>query len=108
MSQAGYIDGETVTASTFRLANPAAEPVAVELKVWIGTPIPGLSAHSLFNLGTDGSFVVPASLDQELGPFPLFPVSADLPRGDYEFSSRMLHPITGELLSEDLNPFLIQ
>ncbi|MCZ6490645.1 MAG: hypothetical protein O7A06_08950, partial [Acidobacteria bacterium] len=108
LSQESYVNGETVTATTFRLANPTSAPVAVELKLWIGTPIPGLEALSIFNLGADGSFVLPAGMDLELGPFPLFPVSADLPRGTYEFSSRMLHPVTGELLSEDLNPFAIQ
>ena len=108
MSQASYVNGETVTASTFRLANPTAEPVVVELKVWIGTPIPGLPVVSMFNVGADGSFVVPAGLDADFGPFPVFPVGAGLPRGSYEFSSRILHWVTGELLSEDLNPFAIE
>ena len=78
------------------------------MKVWIGTPIPGLPALSIFNVGADGSFVISPGFDQDFGPLPLFLVSADLPRGTYEFSSRMLNPITGELLSEDLNPFEIQ
>ena len=96
------------TASTFRLVNPVAELALVELKVWVGTPIPGLPSVPWFNVGADGSFVLAASLDQELGPFAVFPVGAGLPRGSYEFSSRMLHPVTGQLLSEDLNPFSIQ
>ena len=108
LSKATYLDGETITASVFRLANPGPAPVAVELKVWLGTPIPGLAALPIFNVGADGSLVLPANLDLELGPFPIFPVSAELQRGTYEFSSRMLDPITGELLSEDLNSFTIQ
>jgi hypothetical protein len=30
-----------------------------------------------------------------------------MPFGNYEFNSRMLHPVTGSLLGEDTNPFAI-
>ena len=108
LGQASYVNGETVTASVFQLANPTTEPVTVELKAWIGTPIPGLPALSVINVGADGSVVIPAGLDQDFGPFPLFLVTAAWPRGTYEFSSRILNPVTGQLLSEDLNPFAIE
>ena len=108
LSQPNYVNGETATASTYRMVHSRAEDSAVELKVWLGTPIPGLPAHSISNLGADGSFVIPAGLNQELGPLPLFPVDANLQRGTYEFSSRIVHPVTGELLSEDLNFFGIE
>jgi len=60
------------------------------------------------NVGADGSLVLPAGTDVDLGPLPILPVTAALPRGDYEFSCRMLDPVTGELLAEDLNLFEVQ
>ena len=37
----------------------------------------------------------------------LIPVTSGNARGSYEFSGRLLDPVTGKLLSEDLNPFSI-
>ena len=108
LSQASYTSGETVTASVFRLVNPTAQPLAVELKAWIGTPIPSLPEVSVANVGADGSFVLQPGSDQDFGPLPLFLVTTTLPPGTYEFNSRMLNPITGSLVKEDLNSFVIQ
>ncbi len=103
LNQLTYIDGDTVTANVFRLANLTSDPVATELKVWLG--VPGVPPIGVVNVGADGTFVLPAGTDIDLGPLPLIPVTAALPRGDYEFSCRMLDPTTGELLTEDLNFF---
>jgi len=106
MNQLTYIDGDTVTADVFRIANLTAASLALEWKVWLG--VPGIPPISIVNLGSDGSFVLPAGTDLDLGPLPLLPVTAGLPRDDYEFSCRMLDPVTGELLTEDRNLFNIQ
>ncbi len=105
LSQVTYSDGDTVNADVFRIANLTSAPIAVEWKVWLG--LPGAPPLSVFNLGADGSFVLPADFDVNLGPVPLVPVTADLPSGDYEFSCRLLDPVTGKLLVEDLNSFNI-
>ena len=105
LNQLTYVDGDMVTADVFRIANPTAASLALEWKVWLA--VPGLSPIGIVNLGADGSFVLPAGTDVDLGPLPLLPVSAALPRGNYELSCRMLDPVTGELLTEDLNPFEI-
>ncbi len=105
MSQPIYTAGDTVTASVFRLANQGASPVSVEWKVWLETP--SGPSISFINLGADGTFVLPAGFDQDFGPLPLFP-AAGLPTGTYELSTRVLNPVTGELLSEDLNVFEVQ
>jgi hypothetical protein len=60
------------------------------------------------NLGSDGSFTVPAAFDQDYGPITLATVNSALPRGRYEFSSRIVDPVTKKLLSEDINEFVIQ
>lgn len=106
MSQATYVDGETMTANVFRYANLTSSPVALEWKVWLG--VPGLAPVPVLNLGADGSFVLPAGTDADLGPVPLLPVNAGLPRGQYEFSCRLLNPVTGRLLREDRNFFDVQ
>lgn len=103
LNQSKFSNGDMVTADVFRLANLSNDSVPVELKVWAASS--GASATSVLNLGQDGSFVLPAGTDIDLGPLQLLPVDDSLPRGDYEFSCRMLDPVTGELLSEDLNFF---
>lgn len=106
LNQATYVDGEAVTATVFRSANLSAAPIAMEVKIWLG--LPGVPPISVSNLGADGSFVLPPGTDVDLGPIPLFPVTAALPHGNYEFSCRLLDPVTGELLTEARNFFDIQ
>jgi hypothetical protein len=101
-----YINGETIMATEFRIKNLGSLPVKTEIKVFI--LIPGMEPVSVLNLGSDGSVELPAGMNQNLGPFSLFAVTAEMPRGTYEFSSRLLNPVTGELQSEDLNSFTVQ
>jgi hypothetical protein len=102
MSQASYVDGETVTANVLRLGNHRPMAVRTEIKIWLGVPTSG--AVPIANLVA----TLPAGFDQNFGPTPLFPVVPALPRGMYEFSCRFLDPITGGLMVVDLNPFQIQ
>ena len=107
MSKAIYVDGETVTTSDFRAQNPAPSPVPVKLRIWVS--IPGMGEFTCLAIGEDGSFALPANLDQNLGPVTLFVVTqAFPPKGNWQFNSRMENPATGALLSEDINPFVIQ
>ncbi|MCP4333638.1 MAG: hypothetical protein GY785_13355 [Gammaproteobacteria bacterium] len=106
MSQTAYFDDDTVTVDVFRISNLGSAPIVAEWKIWLGAP--GLPPISIFNMGADGSLALSAGFDVNLEPFPLLPVTADLPRGTYEFSCRMLNPVTGELLAEDRNIFDIQ
>ena len=106
LNQTSFVDGDTVTADVFRVANLTSAPVAAELKVWQGSP--EMPPISFINIGADGSLVLPAGMDVDLGPVPFFQVTADLPSGTYELSCRLLDPVTGGLLSEDLNNFNIR
>jgi len=105
LNQSAFTEGETVVIDVFRLANTGSSETAVEMKFWFGLPVG--SPVSIINLGGDGSFVLPAGLDVDLGPIPLFTVDASFPEGDYELSCRMLDPVTGALLHEDINSFTI-
>ena len=105
MSQSVYTSGDTVTATVWRIANLDTNPVSVEWKVWL--VIPTIPPISIINLGADGTLVLPGGFDLNFGPLDLFP-AAELPPGNYEFSARLLDPVTGELLCEDVNPFTIE
>ncbi|MHC4622550.1 MAG: purple acid phosphatase family protein [Planctomycetota bacterium] len=107
MSQDSYTDAEMITAPGFRIANPGPDAMRVELKVWLG--LPSFLPISYLNLGADGSLILPSGFDIDLGPVAVipFPVWPGMPRGEYEFSIRMMDPITGELLAEDRNAFTV-
>lgn len=106
LNQATYINGDVVTASRFRFANNGLTSLATEIKLWLA--IPGFAPFGLVNVGADGSIALPASFSSDSAPVALFPVTAAFPRGSYELSCRVLDPLTGRLLSEDRNVFVIQ
>ena len=61
----------------------------------------------LVSIGPDGSFQLPANFDANL-TLTLFTVDSSLPKGNWGLNSRVADPTTSALLSEDLNPFVIQ
>jgi glucose/arabinose dehydrogenase len=106
MSTTTYFNGQPALAMDFRLVNPGSEAAKVELKVSL--TIPGISPISFMNIGADGTFTVPPGMDQNFAPVILFTVTPLSPRGIYSFNSRMTEPVTGRLVSEDLNTFIVQ
>jgi hypothetical protein len=103
MSKANYVGGETVTASDFRPQNPSSSRVGVRLKVWLS--VPGIGEVTLVDI----TFFISANLDQNIGPVSLFVVTPGFhPKGNWQLNSRMENPTTGALLSQDINPFVIQ
>jgi hypothetical protein len=109
MNKVTYVNGDTVIAQTLRLTtNSGTPPVPIELKLWMGVPTTPPSSFSFASFGADGSVQLPPGFSQNFGPVTLFTVSSGLPRGSYEFSCRLLDPVTFDLLAEDLNPFTIQ
>jgi hypothetical protein len=106
MSQSAYVNGQTVTATEFRLRNPSSAAVPVKLRVWLSVPIIG--EVTLIDLGADGTFMWPPGLNLNLGPLSLFAVSPDFPRGNWQLNSRVQNPTTLAVYSEDINPFKIE
>ncbi len=94
-----------MTVSEFRIKNPGTAPVATKLEIIL--KYPGGQA-TLVSVGGDGSFQLPANLDLNAGSLALFAVGPGFPRGSWQFNSRLTHPSTGAILSEDVNPFTIQ
>jgi hypothetical protein len=106
MSDSSFSNGEVVTALVTRFANRGATPIAVEYKVWI--EIPTIAPYPVLRGGADGSAVLPGGVDANIGPLTLFTVVPQLPRGSYAFSCRLVDPVTGQLLSESLQSFVVQ
>ena len=88
------------------MKNPGTTAAKVELKVWL--TFPGIAPISILNFGADGSFTIPPGTNQNLGTMTLFTVDSTSPRGEYQFNSRMVDPVTGKLKSEDINAFTLQ
>ena len=105
MSQRTYRVGETVRTSASWLSNASSRNQSVELKTWLVAP--GFAPIAVGEPGTDGSFVLQAGLDQDFGSLSLFEVSRDLPAGTYQLNARVMDPVTGEILNEDINPFAV-
>lgn len=103
MSQAAYIDGETITAQQFRVANPGSSDIAVELKAWFETPT-GAVIRTL----NVPSINLSAGFDIDLGPIPFFTVQPTTPRGTWEYGCRLLDPVTGRQRSFDRTTFELQ
>jgi hypothetical protein len=103
MSQSSYALGEMATADVIRRVNPGPMPVALELKIWRQDPDGTITSFE--NAGADGTLQLPAQSEMDSGPLPLFEVVPETVRGRYEFSCRLLEPLTGKLIAEDRNPF---
>lgn len=106
LNQTTFVNGNTGVAQVLRVANPGAVAVQVEGKIWF--EVPGMAPVSFINVGADGSVTLPPGSSTDIGPRTLFTVNSTFPRGAYGFHCRLLNPVTGELLAEDLNPFVIQ
>lgn len=107
MSKSVYREGDTVTATAFRLRNGAGSSAAIHLQLWLS--VPGVGRVTLADVGADGSFRLPANLDVDAGPLALMQVTAGFPpRGAWELDARVEDPVSGRKLNEDLNPFTIQ
>lgn len=102
-----YTDGDRVVAEVLRLANPGGERVKTEIKIWMHKP--DKPPKSVFNLGGFGGIRLPAGMNFDFGPIKLIrEITPNTPRGTYEFSCRLLDPVTGALLWEDRNFFDVE
>jgi hypothetical protein len=106
LTRSTYTTGDTVQAAVFRLANQQAVSIPTEIKVWLGAP--NATTTPVLNIGGDGSVILPAGFDANLGPISLFAVDDSFPKGSYEFSCRMIDLTSGRSLASSLNPFKIQ
>jgi hypothetical protein len=103
LSQSSYVNGDTLNVSVFRLLNNDPAATNVELKFWLGA-----DAFAPIGLANVPTLPLAAGFNQNLGPFALFPITAGLPRGNYELGCRVLNPVTGKTRGESIAPFTVQ
>lgn len=101
--QASYTIGETLTISVFSVSNPLSGPAPIEWKGFL--EIPPYDPIGFINFGADGALVLPAGFVTDFGPIPLLVVDAGIPAGTYTLGCRVLDPVTGALINEDLHTF---
>jgi hypothetical protein len=99
-----FVAPETVDVGAY-FANASATGRAVEAKVWIARADGML--FSAINVGADGQNFLASGFENLLPLSPLFTVDASTILGDWEVGCRLLDPITGETLAQDLDTFQV-
>ena len=106
LSGSSYVRGDTVSLASYRIVNQGETAAPVEAKVWVEAP--GLDPIAAFSVGSDGSLVLTPGAEMTLQPLETFTVSQNLPAGTYVLKSRMIDPVTGQMLHETANTFEIR
>jgi hypothetical protein len=105
LERQSYRQGETVVADGYWISNPSLESRKVELKTWLA--LPGMLPIAYGNPSADGFLTLAPGFNLDYGPMEFFQVSKDAPEGTCEFNARLIDPVTGNILSEDMNTFSI-
>jgi hypothetical protein len=105
LDRSNYNSGDEVTAGVLRISNRGGSERRVEIKTWLVSPAGG--TRQIGNFGSEGEFVLAPGAEHDFGPAILVAINDALPEGDYYLNSVLLDAITGELISEDLNPLTI-
>src|SRR5206468_12969140 len=106
MSKSTYVNGDTIMATTF---GPQIGPSQVTIRIQVTVTVPTVGTLTMIDAGADGSLMLPPNLSVNLGPVSLVTVSAGFPpKGNWSMDSKVTNPITGAVISQDLNPFVVQ
>lgn len=106
MSQAAYVDGDSVEIASLRFTNHNQTLSAARLRLQLTLPF-GITADVL-DLGAGGGFFVPASFDHQLGPVTMFTLQPGQPRGGFTWRCALEDPVSGAILAEDTAPFAFE
>ena len=106
VSKASYGYGEKIVATKVRIANPTDGFLRVEGKFWL--ELEGQNPIRIRKLRRKGMFKLPAGFDKDFGPVTLSSSKDDLQPGNYEFSCRLIHPVSGSHISLDTSSFVIR
>ncbi len=107
MTQPAYVDGETTTLSVLRFANLGGADLPTRLIVELNYPAAAFTATA-FDVGQDGSLILPTGWDIDYGPTSILPVTSPLPRGTWSYRCAIVDPFSGEVYSEDTAEFEIE
>ncbi len=106
LSKPFFGTNEPVELSGLTVANPGSSEQAVELKTWLASS--AAPPVSLGAAGEDGGCILPAATVSDFGPVTVLEAAAAPPEGSiYRVGSRMLDPVTGDLLSEEKAVFAV-
>jgi hypothetical protein len=97
--------GDTVTERSLLISNPSLLGRSVELKTWLVNP--DLEPIMLNVEETAGLYTLPPGMALDLGPVPFFNILSDLPAGTWQLEARLVDPVTGDLIAEDMNSFTV-
>src|SRR5438128_369206 len=87
-NRGSIVDGATITATEFRIRNPFTAATKAHLKACLKVPTVG--EMTFIDVGADGTFSLPPSIDVNLGPFSLLQVAPVFPpKGEWELDSRI-------------------
>ncbi|PYV19728.1 MAG: hypothetical protein DMG07_01325 [Acidobacteria bacterium] len=106
MSKSTYGIGDTITATEF---GPRSGAASTAVRIEITLTVPTIGKVILVDIGGDGSFVLPANTNVNLGPLQLVAVASSFPpKGAWSLDSKVTTPTTGVLIAQDVNPFVVQ
>jgi hypothetical protein len=100
-----YRKGDTVDASSLWIGNPAQQSRNVEIKTW--AQCSGLLPVSAGIWSPNGLLNLPAESSQDYGSKALLNITDNTPLENCSVNARLIDPVTGDILSEDFNPFSI-
>ncbi len=105
LTKTSYAVGETITLGTYNVSNPSRQEQNIELKTWITGPAG--TAVSVGNVGSDGQYSIASGSSENYGPVQVLSVTDDMPSGRYEVGTRILNPVTGDILGENNKSFSV-
>ena len=106
LNKSTFLNGDQIIAQSIVLSNSSTASRAAEYKFWFEAP--GYIPISWARGGQDDSFVIAPGATLNYGPFMLFTLTSNLPRGAYRFTCRLVDPTAAKLFSEFSYPFTAQ
>jgi hypothetical protein len=105
LDRKAYKRGDTVQLYALGISNPSEQNRAAEPKAWIA--FPQMQPISLGIPYADEMLNLAPGFNTNYGTTPIMKISSTSPSGIVMVGARLLDPVTGNLLSQDLNSFSI-
>ena len=89
------------------VVNPSNEALEVEVKTWVELPEMRPLALDMMAMPDEDTTLLGPSGSQDQGVMPLMVIAGNAPAGAGEVNARLICPVTGQVLAQDLNRFEI-
>ena len=107
LAREGYRRGDVLAANAFVVGNPSNEALEVEVKTWMELPEMRPLALDMMATPDEDTTLLGPSGSQDQGVMPLMVIAGNAPAGAGEVNARLICPVTGQVLTQDLNRFEI-